>query len=103
MPDSNFIDYVKISCASRLDDYETGKGYRLAFPMPAENNGTGVLTTRMHAEENFAVDVNEIAATLGKENAAAIHTDGGRLVRKDGGFRKPLAVAVNDGAVLVLW
>lgn len=55
------------------------------------------------AEENFAVDVNEIAATLGKENAAAIHTDGGRLVRKDGGFGKPLAVAVNDGAVLVLW
>lgn len=55
------------------------------------------------AEENFAVDVNEIAATLGKENAAAIHTAGGRLVRKDGGFRKPLAVAVNDGAVLVLW
>lgn len=55
------------------------------------------------AEENFAIDVNEIAATLGKENAAAIHTDGWRLVRKDGGFRKPLAVAVNDGAVLVLW
>lgn len=55
------------------------------------------------AEENFTIDVNEIAATLGKENAAAIHTAGGSLVREDGGFRKPLAVAVNDGAVLVLW
>ena len=28
---------------------------------------------------------------------------GVRLVRKDGGFRKPRDVAVNDGAVLVLW
>lgn len=54
-------------------------------------------------EENFTIDVNEIAATLGKENAAAIHTAGGSLVREDGGFRKPLDVAVNDGAVLVLW
>ena len=55
------------------------------------------------AEENFTIDVNEIAATLGKENAAAIHTAGGSLVREDGGFRKPLDIAVNDGAVLVLW
>ena len=55
------------------------------------------------AEENFAVDVNEIATTLGKENAAALHTAGGGLVRESGRFRKPLDIAVNDGAVLVLW
>ena len=55
------------------------------------------------AEEKFAIDVNEIAATLGKENAAALHTAGGGLVREYGRFRKPLDIAVNDGAVLVLW
>lgn len=30
-------------CGSRLDDYESGKGYRLAFPMMEENNGNGTV------------------------------------------------------------
>lgn len=30
-------------CGSRLDDYESGKGYRLAFPMIEENNGYGTV------------------------------------------------------------
>lgn len=30
-------------CGSRLDEYTEGKGYRLAFPMPEENNGNGTV------------------------------------------------------------
>lgn len=30
-------------CGSRLEDYTAGKGYRLAFPMPEENNGNGTV------------------------------------------------------------
>ena len=30
-------------CGSRLDDYAEGSGYRVAFPMPEENNGNGTV------------------------------------------------------------
>ena len=30
-------------CGSRLSDYEAGKGYCIAFPMPEENNGNGTV------------------------------------------------------------
>ena len=30
-------------CGSRLDDYAEGSGYRIAFPMPEENNGNGTV------------------------------------------------------------
>ena len=53
-------------------------------------------------DETLELDVNGIVATLGGSSAEAIYTDEGQLVTAEGKFKKPIKVARNDGAVLII-
>ena len=53
-------------------------------------------------DETLELDVNGIVATLGGSSAKAIYTDEGQLVTAEGKFKKPIKVARNDGAVLII-
>ena len=53
-------------------------------------------------DETLELDVNGIVAVLGGSSAEAIYTDEGQLVTAEGKFKKPIKVARNDGAVLII-
>ena len=53
-------------------------------------------------DETLELDVNGIVAVLGGSSAEAIYTDEGQLVTAEGRFKKPIKVARNDGAVLII-
>lgn len=53
-------------------------------------------------DETLELDVNGIVAALGGSSAEAIYTDEGQLVTAEGKFKKPIKVARNDGAVLII-
>ena len=53
-------------------------------------------------DETLELDVNGIVAALGGSSAEAIYTDEGQLVTAEGRFKKPIKVARNDGAVLII-
>ena len=53
-------------------------------------------------DETLELDVNGIVAALGGSSAEAIYTDEGQLVTVEGKFKKPIKVARNDGAVLII-
>lgn len=57
-------------CGSRLSDYERGKGYCIAFPMPEENNGNGT------AEPAFALPGSTAwrTITVGEDLAPIVET-----------------------------
>ncbi|OKZ01409.1 MAG: alpha-glucosidase [Bacteroides sp. CAG:1060_57_27] len=53
-------------------------------------------------DKTLELDVNGIVAALGGSSAEAIYTDEGQLVTAEGKFKKPIKVARNDGAVLII-
>lgn len=53
-------------------------------------------------DETLELDVDGIVAALGGSSAEAIYTDEGQLVTAEGRFKKPIKVARNDGAVLII-
>ena len=53
-------------------------------------------------DETLELDVNGIVAAIGGSSAEAIYTDEGQLVTAEGKFKKPIKVARNDGAVLII-
>ena len=53
-------------------------------------------------DKTLELDVNGIVAALGGSSAEAIYTDEGQLVTAEGRFKKPIKVARNDGAVLII-
>lgn len=53
-------------------------------------------------DETLELDVNGIVAVLGGSSAEAIYTDEGQLVTAESKFKKPIKVARNDGAVLII-
>lgn len=57
-------------CGSRLSDYERGKGYCIAFPMPEENNGNGT------SEPAFALPGSTAwrTITVGEDLAPIVET-----------------------------